>query len=496
MAKPAVLLIGGLDPQGAAGLTADIQTVNQLGGHPVPLVTCLTEQTADGLKALNPLSENDFANQLHCCTSDFKIAAVKIGLLPNAEIAKIVADYLQKTALPVVLDPVLSASSGGQGIDDSVIDVINQQLLPYIALLTPNHPELLHLTGSPDKHAINKILAKGVKACLLKDGHGNGRQSSDFYQDANEHFYLTTPRYDFSVRGTGCVLASAVATYLARQFLMREAVVLARSYLNQGYLAAQTVGPYQLFQHQPLKLNQAVLPAVNDTSEPIGEAYQFPQCPRQLGIYPVVDSVAWLDKCFAEGIRTIQLRLKTDDKQLAQTEINKAVAIAGQYPDSRLFINDHWQQAIDAGAYGVHLGQEDLYQADLRAIADAGLRLGISTHCYWELARALTIAPSYIALGPVYATDSKQMPWQPQGHDKVIEWLQILGDTPLVAIGGIDVSRARSLKKTGVGSVAMISAITKAENYQAVCRDLLTLWPEPADTAVSALNKAVHRVSM
>ncbi len=271
---------------------------------------------------------------------------------------------------------------------------------------------------------------------------------------------------------------------------MREAVVLARSYLNQGYLAAKTVGPYRLFQHQPLQLNRAVLPEVHIAQRAIGKTYSFPGCPQQLGIYPVVDSVEWLSKCFEQGIRTIQLRLKTDDKQLAQTEINKAVAIAAQYPDSRLFINDHWQQAIDAGAYGVHLGQEDLYQADLGAIADAGLRLGISTHSYWELARALTIASSYIALGPVYATDSKQMPWQPQGHDKLIEWQQILGDTPLVAIGGIDVRRARSLKKTGVGSVAMISAITRADDYQAVCRGLLALWPEP-DTQASGLNKAV-----
>ncbi len=495
MAKPAVLLIGGLDPQGAAGLTADIQTVSQLGGHPVPLVTCLTEQTADGLKAFNPLLKTDFARQLQCCTADFKIAAVKIGLLPNAQIAKIVADFLQNNALPVVLDPVLSASSGGQGLDHSVIDVINQQLLPHISLLTPNRPELQHLAGGPDKHAINHLLAKGVKACLLKDGHGSGGQSSDFYQDVNERFYLTTPRYDFLVRGTGCVLASAVATYLALQFVMREAVVMARSYLNQGYLAAQTAGPYRVFQHQSLQLNQVVLPDVNVTSEAIAEAYKFPDCPKQLGIYPVVDSVVWLEKCFAEGIRTIQLRLKTVDIQLAQDEINKAVAIAARYPDSRLFINDHWQLAIEAGAYGVHLGQQDLYQSDLDAIAKAGLRLGISTHSYWELSRALTVNPSYIALGPIYQTDSKIMPWQPQGHDKVVEWLNILGETPLVAIGGIDVPRAKALKKTGVGSVAMISAITKAADYQAVCRELLALWPE-ADKTKSTLNKAVQRVSM
>ena len=490
MSKPAVLLIGGLDPQGAAGITTDIQTVTQCGGHPVPLVTCLTEQTADGLKALNPLSENDFMNQLRCCTADFKIAAVKIGLLPNAQIARIIAVFLQQNALPVVLDPVMSASSGGQGVDRTVIDVITEQLLPYVDLLTPNRQELQHLAGSCDSQGINKLLTKGMKACLLKDGHGSGHQSSDYYQDANEQFYLSMPRYDFQVRGTGCILASAIATYSARQFVMREAVVLARSYLNQGYLAAQTVGPYRLFQHQPLQLNKTSLPAVYISAVPTAEKYEFAPCPQHLGIYPVVDSVDWLEKCFAEGIRTIQLRLKTDDKPFTQTEINKAVAIAEKYPDSRLFINDHWQQAINAGAYGVHLGQEDLLDADLEAIAKEGLRLGVSTHSYWELARALTVNPSYIALGPIYETDSKLMPWQPQGLGKIVEWLQIIGETPLVAIGGIDLPRARLLKSTGVGSVAMISAVTRTDDYQTICRNLLALWPEP-DLPGSALNKAV-----
>lgn len=494
MVKPVVLLIGGLDPQGAAGLTADIQTVSQLGGHPVPLVTCLTEQTVEGLKALKPLSATDFARQLHCCTADFVIAAVKIGLLPNAEIAQIVADWLTTQSLPVVLDPVLGASCGGQTPDPAVIEIIHQQLLPHISLLTPNLPELKQLTGFSDSElAASCLLAQGVKACLIKGGHDGGKYSSDFYQDATEQFYLTTPRYDFAVRGTGCVLASAVAAWLARQFDLREAVVLARSYLHQGYQAAQTVGPYRLFQHQPLQLSRELLPDIYSCQTQIGDSHTFADCPAQLGIYPVVDSPDWLAKCFAEGIRTVQLRLKTEDKYFAQQQINKAVVIVGQYPDSRLFINDHWQQAIAAGAYGVHLGQEDLYQADLRAIAQAGLRLGISTHSYWELARALTIRPSYIALGPVYATDSKPMPWQPQGDEKVREWLKILQDIPLVAIGGIDLPRAKLLKQTGVGSVAMISAISKAADYQSVCQALLRLWPETGKNS-SALDQRMQSV--
>ncbi len=496
MAKPAILLIGGLDPQGAAGLTADIQTVSQLGGHPVLLITCLTEQTSAGLHALQPLSADTFAAQLQCCTADFEIKAVKVGLLPNAKIAQIVADWLSTQSVPVVLDPVLAASSGGQTIGQDVSDIIREQLLPKITLLTPNQPELKQLAGEGDKaQLITMLRQKGLAACLLKGGHDIGTVSSDVYQDDNEQFYLTTPRYNYAVRGTGCVLAAATATFLASGYECREAVVLARSYLHQGYQTAETLGPYRTISHQPLKLNHQQFPAVYTVQSAIGKRHVFPKCPAKLGIYPVVDSVDWLGKCLAEGIRTIQLRLKTDDKTYAAAQIAEAVRVASQYPDSRLFINDHWRQAIESGAYGVHLGQEDLFDADLAAIADAGLRLGLSTHSYWELARALTINPSYIALGPVYATDSKQMPWQPQGHAKVTEWLGILEDMPLVAIGGIDVPRAKALKATGVGSVAMISAITKAADYQAVCRELLTLWPETAEQG-SGLNQTVQSVSM
>lgn len=491
MAKPAILLIGGLDPQGAAGLTADIQTISQLGGHPVPLVTCLTEQTSAGLHAMQPLSAASFAAQLQCCIADFEIKAVKIGLLPNANIAQIVADWLSTQSVPVVLDPVMAASSGGQTIGQDVSDIIREQLLPKTTLLTPNLPELKQIAGEGDKaQLITALRQKGLVACLLKGGHDTGTVSIDVYQDHSEQFYLTTPRYDFAVRGTGCVLASATALFLASGYECREALVLARSYLHQGYQQAETLGPYRTISHQPLKLSRLVMPALHTLQCAIGKRHIFPRCPRRLGIYPVVDSVEWLGKCFAEGIRTIQLRLKTEDKTYAATQIAQAVRLASKYLDSRLFINDHWQQAIEAGAYGVHLGQEDLFDADLAAIANAGLRLGISTHSYWELARALTINPSYIALGPVYATDSKQMPWQPQGHAKVSEWLDILEDIPLVAIGGIDVPRAKSLKATDVGSVAMISAITKVADYQAVCRELLTLWPETAEQGLG-LDQAV-----
>jgi len=141
-----------------------------------------------------------------------------------------------------------------------------------------------------------------------------------------------------------------------------------------------------------------------------------------------------------------------------------------------LFINDFWEEAIAAGAYGVHLGQEDLQTADINAIREAGLRLGVSTHSYFEIATAHSLKPSYIALGPIYATTSKVMPFDPQGLSQLQHWVELLGEQyTLTAIGGIDVRRAKDVLTTGVGSAAMISAITQADDVEATVAELIAL---------------------
>jgi len=144
--------------------------------------------------------------------------------------------------------------------------------------------------------------------------------------------------------------------------------------------------------------------------------------------------------------------------------------------DCQLFINDYWQLAIECGAYGVHLGQEDIDDADLKAIADAGLRLGLSSHCFYEVARAKTINPSYIAFGPVYETQTKDMPWVPQGPQGLRYWRAHLPDMPMVAIGGIHGKRFTAVKETGVDSIAMITAITLADDPEQATRDYIQLF--------------------
>lgn len=200
----------------------------------------------------------------------------------------------------------------------------------------------------------------------------------------------------------------------------------------------------------------------------------FAPVPRRLGLYPVVDSVEWVTRLLDAGVRTVQLRIK--DKTDAGVEADVAAAIAlGQRYHARLFINDYWRLAIKHQAYGVHLGQEDLQTADLDAIRNAGLRLGVSTHDDMEIDVALAVRPSYIALGHVFPTQTKQMPSAPQGLAQLAAHVKRLGDYPTVAIGGISLERAPAVLETGVGSIAVVSAITQAPDWRGATQRLLEL---------------------
>lgn len=200
----------------------------------------------------------------------------------------------------------------------------------------------------------------------------------------------------------------------------------------------------------------------------------FPPVPFRLGLYPVVDSVAWIERLLAVGVKTIQLRIKDKQDDEVEADIIAAVALGRRY-DARLFINDYWRLAIKHQAYGVHLGQEDLESTELELIRAAGLRLGVSTHDNMEIDVALAARPSYIALGHVFPTQTKQMPSAPQGLEQLASHIERLADYPTVAIGGISLERAPAVLATGVGSIAVVSAITQADNWEAATAQLLQL---------------------
>ncbi|AWK40449.1 thiamine phosphate synthase [Photorhabdus laumondii subsp. laumondii] len=200
----------------------------------------------------------------------------------------------------------------------------------------------------------------------------------------------------------------------------------------------------------------------------------FAPTEHRLGLYPVVDSLAWISRLLQTGVTTIQLRIKDLPEDQVEEEIQQAIMLGRQY-NARLFINDYWRLAIKHGAYGVHLGQEDLVIADLNAIQKTGLRLGISTHDEQELARAKSLRPSYIALGHIFPTTTKAMPSSPQGVEALKRQVENTPDYSTVAIGGISLERVPDVIATGVGSVALVSAITKAKDWRQATAQLLYL---------------------
>ena len=186
--------------------------------------------------------------------------------------------------------------------------------------------------------------------------------------------------------------------------------------------------------------------------------------------YPIWDSTDWLGRLLPLGVKLVQLRIKDMGNDALRAEIRTARDLCAAH-DCQLILNDYWQIAIDEGCDCVHLGQEDLDDADLPAIRRAGIRVGISTHDHAELDRALSCSPDYVALGPIYPTILKKMKWHRQGLEKLTAWRGLIGDLPLIAIGGFTVDRAAGAFAAGADVVSVVTDITLNPDPEARTRE-------------------------
>lgn len=182
--------------------------------------------------------------------------------------------------------------------------------------------------------------------------------------------------------------------------------------------------------------------------------------------YPIFDNAKWLERLLPLGIKLVQLRIKDMPDDALRDEIRRARDLCRQH-NCTLVVNDYWQIAIEEKCDFIHLGQEDLEDADIKAIRAAGLRIGISTHDRAELDRALALEPDYIALGPIYPTILKKMKWHEQGVEKLTKWRGLIGQTPLIAIGGMNIERAAGAFEAGADVVSAVTDITLNEDPEA-----------------------------
>ncbi len=492
--QPTVWTIAGSDCSSGAGIQADTKTIHNLGASPYCVVTALTAQNQHGVHAINAVSNEVILSQLSALSAIKIPNVIKIGLLANTHQVKLISQQIKQlksnsTNAPfVIFDPVAIASNGGRLTQGDLLPEIKRQLLPLVDLLTPNKHELQALTGiTPNSwqnlHRASKaLLTLGVKASIIKGGHMDIAQNKciDVYSNGCDTYGLSsTTLTTNNNHGTGCTFASAIAALLAQEYLIRDAFVIAKAYINQGLKAAQKQNSeYGAIWQGPWPKKLADYPDVLTPGSPLANQLgwelqhqepnlfcsDFTPCDSlKLGLYPVVDSLSWLQRLLKLGVTTIQYREKSLTGAELSVAIANAVKLGAQY-QARLFINDHWQLAITHKAYGVHLGQEDLQTANLIAIKQAGLRLGVSTHGHYELLKIKQFRPSYIAIGAIFPTKTKDMTGQIQGLRTLEQLIELTPDIPTVAIGGITLDRASSVLNTNVGSIAVVTAITEAQD--------------------------------
>ena len=484
-----LLTIAGHDPVHGAGITADLAVWAAMGLEGASVVTALTVQNSMGLARVEPVDVGLVRDALQAVLRDGEPEAMKVGMLGSAAVAREVTEFIAARRCPVVVDPVLAGSNGRASHVDADENLLQAllALMRHADVITPNLPEAgkLLLPASMDETPWQRAqalqaLCRG--AVVLKGGHGDGAHSLDWVCDAQQRgAVIGGPRLPVSSHGTGCVFSAALAGLLARGWDVFDAASEARQRVQAGIAQARAVGPGRPHTNPSARLDSGSLPTLRwlpATGDGMSEREAFAPVIGPLGFYPVADSAAWVEHLLDWGVRTVQLRVKSGLLPEAElrAQIVASVRAARAVPGSQLFINDHWREAIDAGAYGVHLGQEDLDVADLNALREAGLRLGVSSHTPSEMSRAHAVQPSYVALGPVYPTTLKAMRYAPLGLEHLREWTRRYRPRyPVVAIGGISLDRAPAVLEAGVDSIAVVSAVTQAAQPREAAEAFLRL---------------------
>ena len=485
-ARPIVWSIAGTDSAGGAGLSADQRAADAFGVHLCPVVAAVTAQHSRAVEHIEPLSPALIDAQLRALADDMPPRVIKTGLLGGAEQVRVVAQWVDRmrqiAAVDLVIDPVLASTTGASFADAATLQAYREILLPRATVITPNRREaalLLGLAadgGASDNAANIPALARQLRAAGVPTTCITGGDSAavegmvlDWMAGPHAEGWLALPRVATAHHhGTGCTFASSLAAALALGFVSADAAVLAKmastSALRHAYAAGAGAGPVHAC--SGFAADPSLLPWLSWGEVPAMAAAR-PEPQRRLGLYAIADSAERVQQVLKAGVRTVQLRMKTPalpdagwGSRLADA-VRASVAVC-EAAGAELFVNDHWELAHALGAHGVHLGQEDLLalgEAGRLALRDTGMALGVSSHSLWELCRARSLSPRYVACGPVWPTLTKAMPWRAQGVHN-LSWWRHMAQVPVVAIGGIlQAEQVRAAAACGVDGVCVVRAL-------------------------------------
>ena len=485
MSHPIVWSIAGSDSGAGAGLQADLRALDSFDVHGCTAVAAITAQNSVSVERVEPVATDLLDAQLAALASDLPPRAIKTGLLGSVESVRCVAGWVDRLrrdrSVALVIDPVWRASTGADLASTALREVLLRELLPRATVITPNRAEAAWLLGwdaaamsdpAVVERAATALRALGPQAVVITGGDAGGHRSLDWIDTPEAQGWLSLPRVDTPHHhGSGCVFAASMAAALALEFCTADAAVIAKMStthaLRQASAAGRGAGAVR--PRRGFGLHPELLPSLH--VDPDTETRGFAALTdRRLGLYAVVDSADWVERVLAAGVCTVQLRIKEGAREHLSREVLRSVQ-AARAAHAQLFINDHWQLAIEHGAYGVHLGQGDLASADMDALRRAGLRVGLSTHSCWEVCRAHAWAPSYIACGPIHATTTKDMPWRPQGPGNLAYWCRVSSE-PVVAIAGMNVERSHAAMRCGAAGVAVLRGIVQASDPELAIQDL------------------------
>ena len=492
-ANPIVWSIAGNDSGGGAGLSADQRAAEAFGVHLCPVVAAVTAQNSRAVTQVAPVSADLLDAQLAALADDLPPAAVKTGLLGSAENVAVVARWIDRLRerepnVALVVDPVLGASTGAAFADEAVLRAYRELLLPRATLVTPNEREARSLLGAEAASMVpqlaGQLRAGGAMSVAVTGGDSaaSGAWSLDWIDTSHASGWLALPRVETKhTHGTGCTFATSAASAMVLGFVPADALMLAKMAtthaLRNGYVAGQGAGPVAA--RAGFATDPSLMPVMS-----WGERLDFEgfpsgvdERPRHdetpgIDLYAIVDSAERVRQLVQAGVKTVQLRIKTPDLpdaawNAALRESMVQALHACRAAGATLVVNDHWRLAAELAAgdtrgLAIHLGQEDLLalgDTGRAELAASGLSLGISSHSLWELARARSLAPWYVACGPVWPTLTKAMPWRPQGLDNLAWWVHMAG-VPVVAIGGIlEPAQLAQAARSGASGVCVVRGL-------------------------------------